>query len=66
MKALILCLNGFGLLCYLYWLVSKAGQVFYTQEGVLYLLPVLPFVLVFVLVLAPKHEEEENGEEEDG
>lgn len=63
MKRVILLLNSAGLLAYLFWLVFKAGQIFYTQEGVLYLLPVLPFVFVYALALAPR---EAPGEEQKG
>lgn len=48
---LILVLNTLGLAGYALWLVFRATTIFYTQEGVLYLLPALPFFFVYAYLL---------------
>lgn len=48
---LILALNTLGLAGYALWLVFRASAIFYTQEGVLYLLPGLPFFFVYAYLL---------------
>ena len=57
----VLLLNTAGLLVYLTWLALFSGQVLYTQDGVLYVLPCLPFVFVYVSVLAPQARDDEEG-----
>ncbi len=47
----VLWLNTAGLLGYLLWLIFGQQRIFYTQEGVLYLLPCLPFFFVFFVLL---------------
>ncbi len=45
-------LNSAGFLGYLVWLVKGSShRIFYTQDGVLYLLPCLPFFFVFFSLL---------------
>lgn len=65
MKALILVLNSIGLVVYLAWLALGKSQIFYTQDGVLYLLPVIPFALIYALLLSRTKEPEEDPEELD-
>lgn len=61
----VLWLNTAGLLGYLLWLTFGQERIFYTQEGVLYLLPCLPFFFVFfVLLRSGKAAPEENKEKE--
>ncbi len=59
----VLALNTAGLIAYLVWLGLGLEQIFYTQEGVLYLLPSLPFFFVYVFV-ARKHKEAEEADDE--
>lgn len=58
----VLILNTAGLLAYLVWIGMGFEQIFYTQEGVLYLLPSLPFFFVYVFV-ARKHKEHEEADD---
>jgi hypothetical protein len=46
----VLVINTLGLLLYLGWLVFSHERIFYTQEGVLFILPCLPFFFVFVFL----------------
>ena len=53
-------LNTLGLLVYLLWISTAArGRLFYTQEGVLFLLPCIPFFLVYIMIF--KKPETETG-----
>ncbi len=45
----LVVLNTLGFLGYLYWLVFRAGSFMYSQEGVLYLLPCLPFFFIYII-----------------
>ncbi|HMO52286.1 MAG TPA: hypothetical protein PKE26_13960 [Kiritimatiellia bacterium] len=47
MRTFILALNTIGLLGYLLWLVLGHQRILYTQAGVLFLLPCLPFFFVY-------------------
>jgi hypothetical protein len=47
----VLALNTAGFLGYLLWLVFKGHRIFYAQDGVLYLLPCLPFFFVYLYLL---------------
>ncbi|MBU0676514.1 MAG: hypothetical protein KJ626_00220 [Verrucomicrobia bacterium] len=47
----ILTINTIGFVGYLAWLVFASGEIFYTQEGVLYLLPCLPFFFVYLYLM---------------
>lgn len=60
LRGLVWGLNALGCLAYLIWLIREPEQrVFNTQEGVLYLLPVLPFAFVFLaLLLRPPAQSE--------
>lgn len=59
---LILAINTLGLLGYAIWLVFRATAIFYTQEGVLYLLPGLPFFFVYAYLLGQQTEPEQSEE----
>lgn len=60
----ILLLNSAGLLGYLYWLVFGHQRILYTQNGVLYLLPCLPFAFVYLFLV--KQHRPDGGEDGDG
>lgn len=61
----ILVLNTAGFAAYAFWLVIASNAIFYTQDGVLYLLPGLPFFFVYAYLLGradpPKAEGESDG-----
>lgn len=57
----VLWVNSAGFAAYLFWLVFRARRIFYTQDGVLYLLPCLPFFFVY-LFLFRRHDETEGGD----
>jgi hypothetical protein len=48
LRVALMALNALGLALYLYWLATRSERLFYHADGVLYLLPCLPFVFVFV------------------
>ena len=56
-------LNTLGFLGYLFWLVFKADSIMYTQEGVLYLLPCLPFFFVYFSLFQKKRATRDNEAE---
>lgn len=64
MEWVLLGLNTLGLLGYLYWLVSRAGEFMYSQDGILYLLPCIPFFFVY-LTLLRHHDPDDSPEDED-
>jgi hypothetical protein len=48
LRVVVLALNTLGFAGYLYWLVARARHFMYAQEGVLYVLPCLLFVFVYL------------------
>jgi hypothetical protein len=59
LERLILVVNSLGFAAYLFWLVARSGRIFYTQEGVLYLLPCVAFFFVFAFIARSRQAEEE-------
>jgi len=59
----IILLNTGGLLFYLGWLVFGHQRILYTQAGVLFLLPCLPFFFVYFFLFrgARSEGEDDNG-----
>lgn len=51
LERLVLAVNTLGLVLYLFWLAFGGKRIMRTQDGVLYLLPCLPFFFVFVFIL---------------
>lgn len=51
LEYLVLIVNTIGFAGYLFWLVFKSGRIFYIPDGVLYLLPCVPFFFVYIFVL---------------
>lgn len=47
LRSLILLLNSVGLLGYFGWLIFGGQRILYTQAGVMFLLPCLPFFFVY-------------------
>ncbi|HQQ05247.1 MAG TPA: hypothetical protein PLT67_10480 [Kiritimatiellia bacterium] len=62
----ILFVNALGCMAYVYWLVREKKRIFYAQDGVFYLLPLILFIFVFIFILSkpPKPEEEKKPEGE--
>jgi 4-hydroxybenzoate polyprenyltransferase len=50
LRRVVLVVNTVGLLVFLVWLAASGQRIFNTQEGVLYLLPCLPFFFVFAFL----------------
>jgi hypothetical protein len=50
------------LLGFLLWLVYSRERIFYTQEGVLYFLPCLPFFFVYFFMFRTAQAEEDLGD----
>ncbi len=48
LRRLVLALNTLGVVAYLGWLVFSRERILYTPLGVLYVLPALPFLLVYL------------------
>lgn len=60
--AVILFVNAAGFVSYVCWLIHVRQRIFYTQDGVFYLLPILLFLFVFVFILSkPQKTEESNA-----
>ncbi len=60
----VLALNSAGLAGYLIWLACWKDRIFYSPEGVLMLLPVLPFVFVFAALLHARRRAGSGPDEE--
>jgi hypothetical protein len=58
----IILINTVGLVGFLLWLVYSRERIFYTQEGVLYFLPCLPFFFVYFFVFRTARAEEDLGD----
>ncbi|MBP7828745.1 MAG: hypothetical protein KA248_02380 [Kiritimatiellae bacterium] len=51
LERLILAVNTLGLTVYLFWLAFGGRRIMRTQDGVLYLLPVMPMLFVYAFLL---------------
>lgn len=60
----VLAVNTLGLLGYLVWLAVRDEKIFYAQDGILYLLPCIPFIFVFAFVVNARRRDRESAEEE--
>lgn len=65
LKTIVVILNTIGFIGYLVWLVTSSDRIFYTQDGVLFLLPCVPFFFVYLFVFHKKHAEADE-EDDDG
>lgn len=55
LKRCIWIVNTLGFVAFLAWLASMSDrQILREQDGILYFLPCVPFLFVFVLLLEPK------------
>jgi hypothetical protein len=50
LRAVVLLLNTAGLAGYFAWLIFGGQRILYTQTGVMYLLPCLPFFFVYFFI----------------
>lgn len=53
----IVTVNTIGLAIYLLWLAWARRPIFYTQDGILYLLPCVPFFFVYALLFASRRKD---------
>lgn len=60
---LVLAINTLGFLGYLGWLAVRDDKIFYAQDGVLYLLPCIPFIFVFAYLVHARRRAREEAEE---
>jgi hypothetical protein len=60
---LVLVVNTAGFLGYLIWLAVRDDRIFYAQDGVVYLLPCLPFIFVYAYLVHAKRRAREEAEE---
>ncbi len=56
---LIIGVNTLGMAGFLFWLIFSRERIFYTQEGILYFLPFLPFFFVYFYVFRTPPAEED-------
>jgi Ca2+/Na+ antiporter len=54
--------DGAGLVIYLFWLATRGERLFYHADGVIYLLPCILFLFVFLYL---RHGEPRKEEPED-
>lgn len=65
LKRWVFGVNAVGFAGFLAWLASMSDrQILREQDGILYFLPCVPFLFVFVLLLEPKKKAEEKKPEE--
>ena len=55
LKRAILIFNTLGFLAYLAWLAQfNTSETMRTQDGILYYIPCIPFLFLYLLMLPPK------------
>lgn len=65
LRRIVLWVNTLGLLVFLAWLAWGGQRIFHTQNGIVYLLPCLPFFFVYVF-LSRRAGEGENDDDDSG
>lgn len=63
-ERVLLILNTLGFLGWMIWLVVGGTQFLYTQDGIVQLLPCLPFFFVYGFLVHHRHEEDEEKRDE--
>ncbi len=64
LRITVIVINSIGLLGFLTWLIFSHERIFYTQDGVLFFLPVIPFFFVYFFVFrSPPPEEDTDFDE---
>lgn len=64
LRVTVIVINTLGLLGFLVWLIFSRERIFYTQDGVLFFLPVLPFFFVYFFVFRSPPPEEDTDYDE--
>ena len=64
LRVTVISINTIGLLGFLAWLIFSRERIFYTQDGVLFFLPVLPFFFVYFFVFRSPAPEEDTDYDE--
>lgn len=59
----VLAVNTVGFLGYLSWLALRDDKIFYAQDGVLMLLPCIPFIFVYAYFGHARRRAREEAEE---
>lgn len=62
----VFLVNTAGLVAYLAWLVFGHPRIFYTQDGIVYLLPCLAFFFVYFFLFRGGQKEPEPFTDIDG
>ena len=60
---LVLAVNAAGFLGYLAWLALREDRILYAQDGILYVLPCVPFLFVFAFFAHAHRRAREEAEE---
>lgn len=59
----VLALNTAGFALFLVWMVSLRDRaILREQDGILYFMPCVPFLFVYLLLMPPKETEKKGGE----
>jgi hypothetical protein len=59
----VLALNTAGFALFLVWMVSLRDRaILREQDGILYFMPCLPFLFVYLLMMPPKETGKKDGE----
>jgi len=60
-KRVIVIVNTIGFVAYLVWLMQfTTGETMRSQDGILYYIPCLPFLFVYMLLAPPKPASKEH------
>ena len=59
----VLAVNTAGFAAYLGWLAWRDDRILYAQDGILYVLPCVPFLFVFAYVVHARRRAREEAEE---
>lgn len=62
LRLALVVLNCIGLALYVYWLGTREDLILYSTDGVLYLLPCVPFLFVLIAAWHVGHEEDAADE----
>lgn len=60
----VFAVNTVGLLLYLWWLAFGHQRILYSQDGVLFLFPCLPFFFVYIFLFRGHREPGEYHDDE--
>lgn len=60
---IVLAVNAAGFLGYLAWLALREDRILYAQDGILYVLPCVPFLFIFAYFVHAHRRAREEAEE---